>query len=266
VRSVSFVTDRAAPRTIVVDVEGVRVSLSANRLSDLCRTALLEEVDRAVGRDHIVKKVLLLFRAWIAAGGGSAGAAAAAAAAAALGGAGGAASAASSAPLPPLVLTPVAALPWPAALSCVLWLFVRRAPILTSPLAAFAWLLADLAAFDWDHAALTIHGAIPIEEVAAAANLTAAASSTAPARIDALGGGSGSGARGGGGGRRRGASGAEGAAAAALSASGASAAAAPAASSLPLAPSSGAPTAGSGVSHFLPFPTPAALPPPGPLG
>ena len=51
-------------RRIISEVNGLEVSVSANQLHELCIVAIVEHADAAIGRCHLLKRSLLLFRAW----------------------------------------------------------------------------------------------------------------------------------------------------------------------------------------------------------
>ena len=157
-------------RRIISEVDGLEVSVSANQLHELCIVAIVEHADAAIGRCHLLKRSLLLFRAWArhdsptfgtldalsrtwlptaqqqqqqqqhsstpgAGGGGSGG--------------GGVT------PLRQHLLdhsasshSVLAGLSWRACVTLMLWTFVRRREAISQPFQALAWLLADLAAFE----------------------------------------------------------------------------------------------------------------------
>jgi hypothetical protein len=173
VQAVSFVAGGRLGKRIVAEVDGVTVSVSSNQLHELCQVAIVEHADAAIGQSHLLKRSLLLFRAWALHDSHTFAtfdllfrSLPSAQAAAATGSGGTAlrtylANHAAAAPA-------LAGLSWRACVTLMMWVFVRRGPHITQPFQALAWLLADLAAFNWDRYALSIGGAVPLSELASA--------------------------------------------------------------------------------------------------
>jgi len=202
VRSVSFLSGRV--KRITAEVDASSIAITANQMAELCFVALVEDADRSIGKNHLFKRSLLLCRAWAVFDSGYH--AATSTMMSALHAAyniqrGGphrfsnknnfsanlslslstAATAADVATQQGAILTVSAliSLPWRGWVTVMLWLFIRRKNVIHHPFQAFAWLLADLSVFPWDTHALSIHGAIPLEEVA-----TVNATADVEARID----------------------------------------------------------------------------------
>lgn len=266
VQAVSFVAGGRSDKRIVAEVDGVTVSVSANQLHELCQRAIVEHADAAIGKNHLLKRSLLLFRAWALHDSNT--------------------FATFDLLSRTLPLTQGAALrqylvdhnsaapalaglSWRACVTLILWTFVRRGASISQPFQALCWLLADLAAFDFDNYALCIGGAVPLSQLA-----TASAAQHLQVHIDQLSasrGGSGNGAARGPRRRerRRGGKGDDGSGDSPSPPDGPSAGPGPAAAAPSGAPASsrngqGAPAGSRFV--FNPLPPPENIPPPGAYG
>ncbi|CAN0114861.1 unnamed protein product, partial [Discosporangium mesarthrocarpum] len=62
--NVNFINTGHVQRIKCVVDNQVAVDIKANRLGDLCTVALLEEVDQLLGKDHLLKRSLLLVKSW----------------------------------------------------------------------------------------------------------------------------------------------------------------------------------------------------------
>lgn len=56
--------ERMQSQVLSCTIDGIRVSVSLNRVDVLESLLFVESVDRAVGREHLFKRTLLLFKAW----------------------------------------------------------------------------------------------------------------------------------------------------------------------------------------------------------
>lgn len=124
---------------IAADIDGVRVTLSCNRLADVCHGALCEAATAAVGKDCLFKRSLVLIQV-------------------------------ATVPFvrcfaqvpnsPPPRLRPQAwcytrtecgptVLTWRLLVALTNWLFLRRRHVIHQPLQALMWFILDVASFDW---------------------------------------------------------------------------------------------------------------------
>lgn len=204
VRAVAFMSGRV--KRITAEVDDMTVSVSANQLHELCQVAIVEAADASIGRAHLFKRSLLLFRAWARADSGRP---------------------PPSRPFTQAMPTPVTeardaadrthtltalaqmlgdtnstpegtgfnpfqlepndlpsalgSLSWRVCVTLMLWVFIRRRAVISTPLQALCWVIADMLAFEWDTHALSIHGAIPYADLA-----HASAAAHIHARIDPL--------------------------------------------------------------------------------
>eukprot|EP00475_Leptophrys_vorax_P009862 TRINITY_DN1654_c0_g2_i2.p1 TRINITY_DN1654_c0_g2~~TRINITY_DN1654_c0_g2_i2.p1 ORF type:complete len:966 (-),score=231.44 TRINITY_DN1654_c0_g2_i2:1623-4520(-) len=66
VRSATFIKTSHLGQIIKAQVEDLSLEISANQTHCLSAVALVEEVDRLVGRDHLFKRTIILTKAWAA--------------------------------------------------------------------------------------------------------------------------------------------------------------------------------------------------------
>ena len=62
IKEVKFVP---ASRTVVCEVAGMRVEIHANRIDELCKLGLFEQIDRTLGANHVFKRTLLMVKSFI---------------------------------------------------------------------------------------------------------------------------------------------------------------------------------------------------------
>jgi len=133
-------------------VGNTTVDIRANMKIDLCFVAFLEEIDRAVGGNHLFKKSLTLVRAWWTLE----------------------TSAYSNIQITPLHL--------PDSSLCIMIcaIFSRNASKITHPLHALSIFLSEYASFDWSTYGLTVYGPVLLSSLRNDISITEACSTLCP--------------------------------------------------------------------------------------
>ncbi|KAF1328127.1 DNA polymerase sigma, partial [Globisporangium splendens] len=174
VRNVTFVN--ADVRVIKCTIDNVSVDLTANRVGALGALMLLDAMDAQVGQAHLLKKSLVLIKAWCihesntytASSGSST-------SPYSMGPAGGAAAATSpntNAGPHSVLGSSHGAFSTYAINTVVMGLFNQYGAKITHPLQALFLFLDRMAEFPWHEAAMTLHGPIALNVLAATSSLT----------------------------------------------------------------------------------------------
>ncbi|TYZ59451.1 hypothetical protein PybrP1_004752 [[Pythium] brassicae (nom. inval.)] len=160
VRNVNFIN--ADVRVIKCTVDNISVDFTANRTGALGALLLLDAMDARVGKGHLLKKSLILIKAWCI----HESSAYLATAAAAPG------------PTPPpagghsVMGSSYGAFSTYAVNTAVMGLFNQFGARLTHPLQALFLFLDRMAEFPWHDAAMTLHGPVALSALASAASLS----------------------------------------------------------------------------------------------